>query len=228
MRHRQGFAPHRPSITRRRQARTRSTRVTSIKAALDEFLVAPSGDNGYSNGELVVRHLGAKGIDLVDPPSFDAASLRYEKKIGSFREAFAACWNGKRDWVDFDIQTLRACDDLGRLQLPERVERVIAEREEAEERAAIVNESQFSDREEGFTDEAVEAPPLELLRRRRRKTTRKRRARTVATTRKRTARTGRRKAARSCKPLELEYRRAKAAYHRAGNKLLRARSSCEE
>jgi hypothetical protein len=159
----------RGKATQRGRARRRSApslRVRSIKAALDEFLRAASGDNGHTNGELVVKHLGAKGIDLVDPPSFDAVALRYERPIKTFREAFRASWNGSRDWRRFDLAALRACDDLGALQLPERVEAALqaeqydAAREDAEERAAIQAESRGE-----YTEAEADFPPLELLRR---------------------------------------------------------------
>ncbi|HVO22490.1 MAG TPA: hypothetical protein VMW56_02560 [Candidatus Margulisiibacteriota bacterium] len=195
------------------RARVTSTRVKSLRAALDEFLRAPSADNGDTNEQLIVHHLGTKGIHEVDAPSFDAVSVRYEKKIRTFEEAFYACWNGKRDWRAFDIDTLRECDDLGALQLPARVEEAIIRDEEQAEREAIMGEV-YS--EVVFPrEEALELPPIELLRRPMPK--RRRRRTTMRMS----------KAARSRTRLAKAYREAKAAYHRAGEALRCSHEKCD-
>jgi hypothetical protein len=187
----------------------RSTRVRSLRAALKEFLLAPSL-KGSSNEQLIVQHLGVKGIHVVDPPSFDAVADKYEKKIDNFEQAFYACWRGQRDWLRFDIATLRECDDLGALQLPQRIEDEIIRSEEAAERAAIAGEEYFG--VDAPPDEAEFAPPLELLRRAppRRRRRWKRLSRT----------------ARGRTKLAKQYREAKAAYHRAGRALRCSHERC--
>jgi hypothetical protein len=146
--------------------RSASTRIQSLKSALHEFLRAPSADDGRSNEQVVVAHLGAKGIHLHDPATFDAVALKYEKKISTFEEAFFACCRsrgGRRDWLYFDLDTLRECGFPG-LQFPERIE-------DAMERAAIEEEGNRVAGEVedyyGFPKEEAEpfAPPIALLRR---------------------------------------------------------------
>jgi hypothetical protein len=194
---------------RRRQA-ARSTRVASLKAALKEFLLAPSLAGG-SNEHLIVEHLGVKGIHVVDPPSFDAASEKYEKKCRTFEEAFYACWRGQRDWLRFDLETLRECDDLRDLQLPQRIEHEIMRQEEEAERAAIVGE-QYLDAY-APDDTAAAPPPLELLHRAGPR--RRRRWKRIS------------KNARGRKRLAREYRAAKDAYHRAGRALRCSHERCD-
>ncbi len=48
-------------LMRHRFHKTRavSTTVRSLKAALDEFLRAPSREGGYSNDQLITAHLGS-------------------------------------------------------------------------------------------------------------------------------------------------------------------------
>lgn len=189
----------------------RSTRVRSLHAALKEFLLAPSRKGG-SNEQLIVEHMGVKGIHVVDPPSFDAVADKYEKKIDTFEQAFYACWRGQRDWLRFDIATLRECDDLGALQLPQRIEDEIIRREEAAERAAIAGEEYFG--VEAPPEEAEFAAPLELLRR--------------APPRRRRRLRGRlSKRARGRTRLAKQYREAKAAYHRAGRALRCSHERCD-
>jgi hypothetical protein len=173
--------------------------------------MAPSLKGG-TNEQLIVEHLGVKGINLVDPPSFDAVSEKYEKKVRTFKEAFYACWHGQRDWLRFDIATLRECDDLGALQLPQKIEHQIILREEAAEREAIIGE-QYAD---VFVpaDEPEFAPPLELLRRAPPRRRRRLRGRLSKRARGRTA-------------LARRYREAKHLYHAAGRALRCSHERCD-
>ncbi len=198
MRHRQGHAES-------------STRVRSLRAALKEFLLSPSLKGG-SNEQLIVEHLGVKGIHLADPPSYDAVSLKYEKPVSTFEEAFYACWRGQRDWLRFDLETLRECDTLAALQLPQRIENEIIRREEAAERAAIVGE-QYDDFEYERGEVDTFAPPTELLRRP--PPTHRRRRMALS------------KRARGRSKLAAQYRQAKAAYHRAGHALRCSHERCD-
>lgn len=205
MTHRYGAARKyealRPVLIRRRGSpRPRSTRVKSLRAALDEFLRAPSRDDGLTNEELIVKNLGVRGVDLADPPSFDAVALKYEKPVKTFREAFRACWNGKRDWLAFDIGTLRECDDLGRLQLPEHVEAAIARQVDEAERTAIMSEPTYEYEGIHFGNGEPESPPLEILHRESSRT---------------------RKRALTRAQLARAHQRAKAEYHRTAKALRR-------
>jgi len=195
---------------RHRQGTATTTRVRSLRAALNEFLLAPSLKGG-SNEQLVVEHLGVKGIHVVDPPSYDAVSQKYEKRIRTFEEAFYACWRGQRDWLRFDLETLRECDDLGALQLPQRIERILIQQEEAAERAAIMGEQYAHDY---LGEETPAAPPLELLRRT--PPSRRQRWRGRLSTR-----------ARGRTKLAAQYRAAKLAYHRAGRALRCSHEVCD-
>ena len=119
------------------------TAITTIAAALSEFLAAPAAD-GRTNDDVVVQALGHMGVR--DRASFDAVAMASDKQIETFAEAFAACCvprtthgqkqekrDGRivvlrttrqtRDWLDFDIRSLRDCVGglLAPLQLPERV-----------------------------------------------------------------------------------------------------------
>jgi hypothetical protein len=122
----------------------------SIGDALDEFLLAPAlqprcddlvfraTGGGWSNEAIVVAVCGVRGIHVVDPPLYDAVSLKYEVKCGTFEEAFRACARpystaGHRDWRDFDLDVLRECHlAFAALQMPAWLEELRLEEEWAE------------------------------------------------------------------------------------------------
>ncbi len=184
-------------------------RVKSLKAALHEFLSAPAAHGGINDG-VVASVMGAKGTHVVDPPSFDAATLKYGKKCRTFVDAFNACWNGHRDWRKFDLETLQNCDgeDFLSLQLPTRVRQAMDD--------AAVNEELYGSGEEERAEN--ELPPLELLRR---KGPTKRMRRLAAQTRRAARCKGSRNAC-SKTALARKYRVVKREYHEIGEQLRRA------
>lgn len=125
--------------------RGRSTLMWSIDEALGEFLAAPAagrpqgaegytvdaisdGRRGFTNESIVHVVMGAAGVTVRDPATFDAVSGRHDAKCRTFEEAFRACAVpydafGHRDWRDFDLETLQGCcPEFEALRLPAWIE----------------------------------------------------------------------------------------------------------
>lgn len=143
--------------------RTPTTKVKSLRAALDVFLSAPSADEGLTNEGHINRVLGH--LSVRDPASFEAVAEKYEKPVSTFAEAFNAAWHGKRDWRDFDLAVLQ--ETFPALRLPAKVEAAILAEDEAEwkqrEYEASLKTEEDSYDEPAFDEE--EPRPLALLRR---------------------------------------------------------------
>lgn len=81
---------------------------------------------GLTNELVIVSVCGARGVNAPDPALYGDVSSHYEMPCITFADAFKACAQPKRGWVDwerFDLATLRAAHAaFGALQLPAAVE----------------------------------------------------------------------------------------------------------
>jgi hypothetical protein len=105
----------------------------SVAAGMAEFLSAPatpppgmegycatSGKRAWTNERVVECQLGSCTTQCVNKAQFDPVSSRYGVKIETFVQAFRACAvakRGRRSWMDFDIETLRECENFSTLQM---------------------------------------------------------------------------------------------------------------
>lgn len=102
----------------------RSFLATSTRDQMAEFLSAGATGGGGLNDHVLTEAMGTAGKTVRDPATFDAVSEKYGKKVETFEDAFKllcgdpSTKNGKRDWRNFDIDTLRECRGFERVELP--------------------------------------------------------------------------------------------------------------